>query len=178
MIKCQYCINWVDESLQQVEADPGENTHIFMGCRIYGFREKTVLGSCRHYVESENRFTICNSCHITVPKVCVTLGECVNCTDTDLFCVDRCIGGDERKYCTHFIRLYTEGAHLLDQDQAFELFPAIGMPGEKTKPDRPRAPGSPGTADSRRGACEHCHGSHDEQNPPLRGHHHTEEDDE
>ncbi|MGA2262689.1 MAG: hypothetical protein ABSH28_14795 [Acidobacteriota bacterium] len=30
-----------------------------------------------------------------------------------------------------FIRLYTEGAHLVDQDQAFDLFPTIGMPGEK-----------------------------------------------
>ncbi|MBZ5495485.1 MAG: hypothetical protein LAP85_03710 [Acidobacteriia bacterium] len=131
MINCRNCINWVDESLEQIEADPGATSHIFMGCRIYGFRENTVLENCPYYTESENLFTICNTCHITVPKVCVSLGECVNCTDTDLFCVDHCIGGDQRKYCTHFVRLYTEGAHLIDQDQAFDLFPILGMPGEK-----------------------------------------------
>jgi hypothetical protein len=102
-----------------------------MGCRIFGFREQTSLESCPHYRQSENLYTICSTCHITVPKVCVCLGECVNCTDTDLFCLDHCIGGDQRKYCTHFVRLYTEGAHLIHQNQVFDLFPAIGMPGEK-----------------------------------------------
>jgi hypothetical protein len=128
MINCRNCINWVDESLEQIEADETHAEHIFMGCRIYGFRENnTSLPSCPHYVQSENLFTICHSCQITVPKVCVSLGECVNCTDTDLFCIDHCIGGDQRKYCTHFVRLSTEGAHLIDQDQAFDLFPILGM---------------------------------------------------
>jgi hypothetical protein len=87
-----------------------------MGCRIYGFREgNAALKSCPHYRESENLFTICNTCHITVPKICVSLGECVNCTDTDLFCVDQCLGGEMRKYCTHFVRLCTGGAHLIEQ---------------------------------------------------------------
>lgn len=131
MINCHNCINWVDESLEQIQADRSNGSHIFMGCRIYGFLENTALESCPHYVESENLYAICQTCHITVPKVCVSLGECVNCTDTDLFCIDHCIGGDQRKYCTHFIRLYTEGAHLIDQDQAFDLFPILGMPGEK-----------------------------------------------
>ena len=132
MINCRNCINWVDESLVQIEADAGNTPHVFMGCRIYGFREgKTELESCPHYVESENLFTICQTCRLTVPKVCVSLGECVNCTDTDLFCVDHCLGGDQRKYCTHFVRLYTEGAHLIDHDEAFDLFPSIGMPGGK-----------------------------------------------
>lgn len=139
MIKCHNCINWVDESLVQIEADRTGGSHIYMGCRIYGFRESTTLESCPHYVQSENLFTICNTCHITVPKVCVSLGECVNCTDTDLFCVDHCIGGDQRKYCTHFIRLYSEGAHLIDQDRVFDLFPALGLPGEKKAPAREEA---------------------------------------
>jgi hypothetical protein len=142
MINCRNCINWVDESLVQIEADQDRSKHIFMGCRIYGFREDNAsLESCPHYVVSENLFALCQTCHITVPKVCVSLGECINCTDTDLFCVDRCLGGNHRKYCTHFVRLYTEGAHLIDQDQAFDLFPAIGIPGEKNKDEAAKPEG-------------------------------------
>lgn len=129
MINCRNCINWIDESLQQIEEDRSTHPHIFMGCRIYGYVENnTALESCPHYVVSENLFTICSNCHTTVPKVCVSLGECVNCTDTDLFCVDRCIGGDNRKYCTHFVRLHTEGTHLIYEDRVFDLFPTLGMP--------------------------------------------------
>ena len=132
MINCKNCINWVDESLEEIEADHSTHSHLFMGCRIFGHPEKTSdLQSCTYYVESENLFTICSSCKITVPKVCVSLGECVNCTDTDLFCIDSCMGGESRKYCTHFVRLHTEGAHLVDQDQVFDLFPNIGMPGKE-----------------------------------------------
>lgn len=132
MINCRNCIHWADECLSQVEADQSPQHHIFMGCRIYGFREDNDrLESCRNYVMSENLFTICESCRITVPKVCVSLGECVNCTDTDLFCVDSCIGGDNRKYCTHFVRLHTEGIQLIENDQVYDLFPTVGMPGKK-----------------------------------------------
>ena len=145
MINCRNCINWVDESLEQIGADAPASPHLFMGCRIFGFREdNAALESCTHYVESENLFTICQTCRITVPKVCISLGECANCTDTDLFCVEKCMGGDSRKYCTHFVRLYTEGAHLIDQDRAFDLFPNLGMPGAK----REAAPPEPS---SRRG---------------------------
>jgi hypothetical protein len=90
------------------------------------------MEDCKHYVASENPFTLCHTCKITVPKVCVSLGECVNCTDTDLYCVDHCIGEENRKFCTHFIRLHSEGLHLIDRDQVFDLFPSIGMP-EKPK---------------------------------------------
>ena len=131
MINCRNCINWVDEPLEQIEADPNAHPHIFMGCRIYGYMENnTALESCPHYLVSQNLFTICNTCHLTVPKVCVSLGECVNCTDTDLFCLDSCIGGDNRKYCTHFVRLHTEGIQLIHENEAFDLFPTIGMPDE------------------------------------------------
>jgi hypothetical protein len=131
MIKCKNCINWTDESLDQIQADQGDQPHIFMGCRIFGYRENNAeVESCKYYVLSENLFTVCSSCRITVPKVCVSLGECVNCTDTDLFCVDHCMGGESRKYCTHFVRLHTEGVQLIagDNDEVFDLFPAIGMP--------------------------------------------------
>jgi len=132
MINCRNCINWVDESLAQIEADRLTHPHIFAGCRIFGYVENNAaLETCLHYVQSENLFTICATCRISVPKVCVSLGECVNCTDTDLFCVDSCMGGDSRKYCTHFVRLHTEGAHLIDKDQVFDVFPTIGMPGKQ-----------------------------------------------
>ena len=95
------------------------------------WRTTRRLESCPHYHASENLFALCGTCHLTVPKVCVSLGECVNCTDTDLFCVDHCIGGDGRKYCSHFVRLHTEGAHLIHENETFDLFPALGMPGEE-----------------------------------------------
>lgn len=132
MINCRNCINWMDETLEQIKADHGAHPHIFMGCRIFGFLENnTDMESCKHYVVSENLYTICSSCHITVPKVCVSLGECANCTDTDLFCVESCIGGESRKYCTHFVRLHTEGVHLIDKDQVFDLFPSQSMPDQE-----------------------------------------------
>jgi hypothetical protein len=132
MFCCKNCINWVDESLRQIEADPEVHSHIFMGCRIYGpIDENDSRQNCKYYTISENLFTICNTCRITVPKVCVSLGECANCTDTDLFCVDSCMGGENRKYCTHFIRLNTEGMSLIEKDQVFDLFPSIGKPSAK-----------------------------------------------
>jgi hypothetical protein len=133
MIHCKNCINWADESLDQIEADRENPSHIFMGCRIFGFIEDTdAMQNCKRYEESSNLFTLCNSCQITVPKVCVSLGECVNCTDTDLFCIDSCIGDENRKYCTHFVRLRTEGLHLIDENnKVFDLFPKLGMPDRK-----------------------------------------------
>ncbi len=137
MINCRNCINWLDESLHQIEASQDGRPHIFMGCRIFGFVEgNTALESCDHYVVSENLFTLCGTCGRTVPKVCVSLGECVNCTDTDLFCVDHCIGGDSRKYCTHFVRLHTQGVQLIDKDRMFDLFPSLDMPGANPAKDK------------------------------------------
>jgi hypothetical protein len=135
MIHCKNCIHWADENLEQIEADHGEHSHIFMGCRIFGFIENNQnLPECKHYVASRNLFTICSVCKIAVPKVCVSLAECVNCTDTDLFCVESCMGGESRKYCTHFVRLHTEGAHLIDNGQVYDLFPVLGMPGREEVP--------------------------------------------
>jgi len=143
MINCRNCINWVDESLEQIEADRGAHSHLFMGCRIFGpVAGNTALKSCEHYVASENLFTICATCKIAVPKVCVSLGECVNCTDTDLFCVDQCIGGDNRKYCTHFVRLRTQGIQLIDKDRLFDLYPTLAMPGRDKSQAAPGAKGN------------------------------------
>lgn len=44
------------------------------------------------------------------------------------------MGGDSRKFCAHFIRLRTEGAHLIDNGQVFDLFPLLEMPGRKKHP--------------------------------------------
>ena len=145
MINCRNCIHWVDESLEEIEADKQGSPHLFMGCRVYGFLENnTALPSCDHYQVSENLYTICSECEATVPKVCVSLGQCANCTDTDLLCLDRCIGGDNRKYCPHFVRLGTEGAHLIADDRVYDVFPVLGMPGqEKNSPVRTKA-SSPG----------------------------------
>lgn len=134
MIYCKNCIHWIDESLREIEADPQSANHIFMGCRIFGdLQGNYCLESCREYRESENLFTICKTCQITVPKVCISLGECVNCTDTDLFCIDHCFGGENRKYCTHFVRLHSEGIQLIDNGQVFDLFPNQPMPGRNKK---------------------------------------------
>jgi hypothetical protein len=134
MFFCKNCIHWVDESLQQIEKDPEAHSRIFMGCRIYGPVESNDdRQNCKYYVQSENLFALCTTCGITVPKVCVSLGECANCTDTDLFCVESCMGGENRKYCTHFIRLNTEGVHLIEKDQVFDIFPNMGMPTAKKK---------------------------------------------
>jgi hypothetical protein len=153
MIHCKNCINWMDEGLEQIEADKGVHSHIFMGCRIFGNVAKTDnLPSCPHYEANEDLFRICDSCQLTVPRVCVSLGECANCTDTDLFCVDHCLGGEARKYCTHFVRLHTEGVHLVDKNEVFDLFPSIGMP-RQHKSDDGRS--SPTGTQSRDTAKEH-----------------------
>jgi hypothetical protein len=121
----------MDESLEQIEADRNTHPHIFAGCRIFGNSKGTDrLESCEQYHASRDTFTICSSCGLTVPKLCVSLGECANCTDTDLFCIDSCIGGENRKYCTHFVRLHAEGIQLIDKNQVFNLYPKIGMPGQ------------------------------------------------
>ena len=132
MLHCQNCISWVDESLEQIESEQGNHTHIFMGCRIYGcIEDARKADNCAQYKESANLFTICATCKIAVPKICVSLGECVNCTDTDLFCVDSCFGEESRKYCTHFVRLHTQGVQLIDNDQIIDIFPKLDLPGEK-----------------------------------------------
>ena len=91
-INCRNCVNWADEPIDQIQADHAAGSHIFMGCRLFGYIEgNDALEICEHYVASKNAFTICNSCHAKVPRVCISLGECINCTDTDLFCVESCL---------------------------------------------------------------------------------------
>ena len=129
MNHCKNCIHWIDESLADIEANRNNKPHIFMGCKIHGSIETIESRrNCPEFVASDDLYTICDVCKITVPRVCVSMGECANCMDTDLYCVESCIGGDARKYCTHFVRLNSEGIQLIDQDrkEVFDLFPSIG----------------------------------------------------
>ncbi|MCL2877940.1 MAG: hypothetical protein FWF13_04075 [Acidobacteria bacterium] len=134
MNNCKNCIHWIDESLADIETNRDGKPHIFMGCKIHGPIEKIEnRRNCPEFVMSGDLYAICDICKIIVPRVCISMGECINCTDTDLYCVESCIGGDARKYCTHFVRLNSEGIQLIDEErkEVFDLFPDIGMPDAK-----------------------------------------------
>jgi len=136
MINCRTCINWIDESLEEIEANHGSGGHVFQGCRIFGYVENdTALQSCEHYLESANLYAVCGTCRLTAPKVCISFRECVNCTDTDLFCVEQCIGGEIRRYCSHSVRLHSQGVQLIDEERVFDLFPTLDMPPRKKPQD-------------------------------------------
>jgi len=148
MIHCKNCIHWIDESLAEIAARGDGKSCIFMGCKIFGEIENMEDRSdCPRFVADQNPYAICGTCKITIPKVCISLGECVNCTDTDLFCVESCGGGDARKYCTHFVRLQTEGMSLIDVDrnEVYNLFPNMDMPGTSEESDKNEQSASPST---------------------------------
>ena len=128
MNHCKNCIHWIDESLAGIAANRDGEPHIFMGCKIHGFVEKIEdRRNCPDHTASADLYAICGVCGITVPKVCISMGECTSCTDTDLYCVESCIGGDARKYCTHFVRLRSQGMQIIDEERkvVFDLFPSI-----------------------------------------------------
>ena len=131
MNHCKNCIHWVDENLADIEANRNGKPHIFMGCKIHGPVERIEdRRNCLEFAASSDPYTICSVCGITVPRICISMGECVNCTDTDLYCVESCIGGDARKYCTHFVRLNSQGMQIIDEErkEVYDLFPSIRMP--------------------------------------------------
>jgi len=136
MKDCRFCVQWVDENLEDIVASEGVDTapHLFFGCKIYGNIEdwKTRANTCADYQESADLYAMCSSCQIVVPKLCISMGVCVNCLNRDLFCVEQCIGGELNKYCTHFVRLQREGIQLIVNNVVSNLFP------EPPKP-RPRA---------------------------------------
>jgi len=128
---CKNCVHWIDESLAEIAESGDGESHVFMGCKVFGeIGDIAARSGCPRFAAAPDLYTICATCKITVPRVCVSLGECANCTDTDLYCVESCIGGDARKYCTHFVRLHSEGMHLVDPEkkEVYDLFPSIGMP--------------------------------------------------
>jgi hypothetical protein len=135
MIDCRLCVNWVDENLDDIPVpENGENsTALFFGCKIYGNIEdwETRAHTCPQYQQSAELYAMCSSCQIVVPKVCISMGACVNCLNTDLFCVEQCVGGELKKYCTHFVRLNQEGVHLISGNIVFDLFPKKDQPAEQ-----------------------------------------------
>ncbi len=124
---CRLCANWVDENLNDIpEPDEGKvSSHLFFGCKIYGNIEdwQTRAKSCPDYQEADELYALCSECKIIVPKVCISMGVCVNCLNTDLFCVESCIGGELKKFCTHYVRLKKEGAHVVSGNTVFDIFP-------------------------------------------------------
>jgi len=40
MKHCKNCINWIDESLVDIESHQDVAPHIFMGCKIHGHIER------------------------------------------------------------------------------------------------------------------------------------------
>lgn len=139
MLECRRCRNWVDQTFAQLQ-EQSQNGHagesVFYGCRIFGMLESTQVESCPHYEESQDLYAFCSSCGIAVPKICLSLGECVNCTDTDLYCVENCHGEGEKKFCSHFQRLLRDGHTLIENNECFEIFPtqAGAAPSEPTAP--------------------------------------------
>ncbi|MBI1747211.1 MAG: hypothetical protein HYR55_11560 [Acidobacteria bacterium] len=127
MKDCRFCINWVDENLDDIELaqENAATNHLFFGCKIYGNIDnwQTRAHNCLDYRESAELYAICSSCKITTPKICISMGVCVNCLNTDLFCVEQCVGEDLKKFCTHFVRLQREGIQLLSNNIISDLFP-------------------------------------------------------
>jgi hypothetical protein len=143
MLDCRRCKNWQDESFAQLyrERSSGEaNLSVFYGCKIYGALETFQREECVHYQEAKELFGICAACGIAVPKICLSLGECVNCTDTDLYCVENCHGEAEKKFCTHYQRLVREGHTLIENNECFELYPSPEAPAPKDQAATPIIP--------------------------------------
>ncbi len=134
-VDCRMCENWYDEGFDGCDHTDGTKRS-FYGCRVFGpvenFRE---MIDCPEFVARQEPYHLCQSCNLPVPRVCLLLGECVNCTDTDLFCLEHCVGGEWKKYCTHWVRLNTEGRHVVEDDTPRDVFPADAPP-QKQKPSR------------------------------------------
>jgi hypothetical protein len=117
-VDCRTCVNWYDDFLE-MKPEPARKDRLFYGCAVFGFIENyRAMTDCPRYEPVGEPFVTCRSCGIPVPRVCVLLGECVNCTDTDLFCLRQCCGGELRTYCTHWVRLSTEGRAGVTEGEA------------------------------------------------------------
>jgi hypothetical protein len=124
-IECRRCRQWQEETLEEASRHSvGNDPPIFCGCRIHGAIAKMQVDRCSDYQIADDLYSICRTCGIPAPKVCLSLGECHNCTDTDFYCVVHCRGEEERVFCTHYQRLRSEGYTVVEGGQAYELFPA------------------------------------------------------
>ena len=132
-LDCRRCVHWIDRPLSAIEADPKAP---FLTCEIHGQVENfDALPECPDYRCSEELYTACSRCGQRVPKICVSLGECINCINTDLWCVEHCDGQGEKKFCTHRARLQLFGHSLIQDQQVFDLYPdADGDPARDPPP--------------------------------------------
>ncbi len=133
-VDCRTCVNWYDDFLE-MKLESARKDRLFFGCKLFGsienYRART---DCPRYQPVEEPFAVCRTCGLPAPRVCILLGECVNCTDTDLFCLRQCTGGELRTFCTHWVRLSTDGrAGVRDGEVEREFAAAPGR-----KPAAPR----------------------------------------
>jgi hypothetical protein len=120
-LDCRRCVHWIDRPLAQVRVGQSE---LFFGCEIHGqVHNYAALPACPDYLQSPELFAICGDCGQRVPKVCVTMGQCINCLNTDLWCVENCAGIGELSYCSHRVRLQLFGHSLIQDQVVFELYP-------------------------------------------------------
>lgn len=134
-MECRRCRQWQDETLQEAKqhADAGD-APVFSRCRIHGCIVKMQVEQCPDYQVSEDLFSLCRTCGIPVPKVCLSLGECLNCTDTDFYCAAQCTGKEERIFCTHYQRLLQNGYTMVEDGRTFEIFPHSEGPHASSEP--------------------------------------------
>lgn len=122
-VDCRTCEHWYDHSAGEAAGQPAGERR-FYGCLLHGvIEEYREMQNCPDFQLSPEPFILCVGCRVLVPKTCLLLGECANCTDTDLFCLDRCTGGSWRKYCTHWLRLQTDGKPIVVDDHIDEVRP-------------------------------------------------------
>jgi hypothetical protein len=108
-VDCRTCVHWYDDFLE-MKLETARKDRLFFGCKIFGSVENfRAMADCPRYQPVDEPFAVCRTCGLPAPRVCVLLGECVNCTDTDLFCLRQCTGGELRTSCTHWVRLSTDG---------------------------------------------------------------------
>lgn len=132
-IDCRRCVHWIDQALVSIE--PGSKA-IFCGCEIHGQVENfSALPECPDYRQSDELYALCSSCGERVPKVCLSLGECINCINTDLWCVDHCDGRGEKKFCSHRARLQLFGHSLIQDQVVVDLYPQ-----DDVQPPKPKGP--------------------------------------
>lgn len=120
MRDCRTCRNWYDHGLVETLGDER-----FYGCHIHGEVEDfQAHADCPDFVPHQEPFTLCGECGLPVPRVCMLLGSCVNCTDTDLICMESCRGGEWQRYCTHWVRLTGEGKAIVQDKKVYDVFPS------------------------------------------------------
>ena len=122
MVDCRTCVNWYDDFLE-MKLESARTDRLFFGCKVFGPVENyRAMIDCPQYRPVDEPFAVCRTCGLPAPRVCILLGECVNCTDTDTFCIRQCGGGRWRAYCTHWVRLSTEGRVTVQDGELHETF--------------------------------------------------------